>query len=279
MNVHETDEALSAHLDEEDGAADRARIESHLSLCDECSFRSQMMQQARAAVSRLAEVGPTPDESRSIRLAVIEGKKRKVLPRVWALAGGVAMVVAGFTVYAALHQRTPQQTTGAALSRFDEASAPLVFGSDEEVRKAVMSMSEVTEGAARYRVSDVGTKQSGILALYGHSETPKAAGAPAPAEKSAQQSSDLALDSGETGVRLSKGDCLAAILRSRPYAMMPVLAREVRFKSTSAWLFVYAWTSSTSARAPLDRIQVWIISTPDCSPDRPLYYASFTPRG
>lgn len=281
--MHETNEALSAYLDDEVDEAQRARIEVHLQMCTECSATRARLQGAAGATAALPEVTPTADESRAIRLAVIEraAKSRRFAPRAWALIGGVAVVAAGVAGYGLLNRGGPENVTQAGTAE----GPALAFLSEREVKITVESLKEVKQGAGRYTVDDVGAKQSKALASFDTSADDEAAESTTTsrttygATSSEARTGEKQPASGiaRAGPEADLGDCLRIVLSSQPYPMMPVLARAATFKDAPAWLLVYAWTASTDPNAPLDRIQVWLVDRTRCSPDAALYYASFKP--
>lgn len=269
MNFHESDEDLSAYLDDELAPSERARVQAHLEICDECSARREVFGRAMQALSALPEVTPTTDESRAIRLAVIEARAR---PRTWrivaALAGATAVIAA--VGGAILLGSEETDTTTAASERTLEAAAAseLDFAENSEVNGMVASLAEVKSGTGRFKVSDVGAEQSQALEAYAREEA-----APASSDQSSAGAEPKAAPSATTtGVALE--DCLKATLRSQPYPMMPLTARPARYKGTPSWLLVYAWTRSTEATASLDRIQIWLFDrrAAICSAENFLYY-------
>lgn len=285
MNAHETDAALSAHLDGEVSGSEVARIEAHLDSCGQCSARSSALKKAMLAVASLPEEVPTSDESRAIRLAVIQARaSRRPAWQRWAALSGAAALFVGIVGTGAVLLRDGstrnEPTSGLALDSAQRAgSEEVVFDSDDAVRDGVGALPELSGATGRYRVRDVGTQQA--QALEGFASSPafaesseKAAGARgeskgAPARSSAADSTEVPL-----------ATCLKTILRSQPYSMMPVAARPAIYKGTPAWLLIYAFTSSTDEDASLDRIQAWLFPRTRCSPEDYLFYNSIkSPRG
>lgn len=284
MNVHETYEALSAYLDDEVSNEERARIEAHLKICSECPARKSLLEGVAQAVAALPEVAPASAESRALRLAVIERgpKPRPFTARAWALLGGVAIVVVGIAGYGLL-TRNRQPAGVVAGKALQEAPAPpLVFGSEQDVRNTVRSLAEIDEGARRYTVSDVGTKQSKVLASF---ETSGEAAVVADSSQSSsaegsgtsRQAQQPAPETAAAAPEVPLATCIRSILRSQPYPMMPVAVRAATFKDSPVWMLAYAWTNSKEPQARLDRIQVWLVDRTTCSADAPLFYAAFKP--
>lgn len=259
MNAHVEPEAISAYLDGEVGEAERARIEGHLAGCDRCGELRASLQGAALAVAALPQPVPTPDEARAIRLAVLgEGTsaalpaRRAWPPRIWALAGGVALLGAGIVGYAFLRS-APREAgvTGAARPQM-EAGPPMDFASDEQLRDAVAARSEVKEALARYRVADVGEQQGEQIRRLAGSSASAEAPAQAPAARSI------------TGAGAE--ECIRAVLRTQPYPMMPLVAEPATYRESEVWLLVFAWTTSSQEDARLDRVQVWLVTRTDCTP-------------
>lgn len=284
MNEHATDSDLSAYLDGELEQPARARVEDHLLRCEQCLERRGTLEQTVHAVASLPEVSPTADESRAIRLAIIESRKaRPKTWRFWTAIAGSAAIVAGVTG-AAILARGPGSgpTTTASEARLDLPEQTLVVlatGDNEEIRHAVTSLPEFEGATERFRVADVGAEQSESLEAFAFAIR----GASASAEKS-DRSGEAA---GAPARVLTPApaqlpevplhECLRTILLSQPYPMMPVAARPALFKGTPSWLLVYAFTRSARDDDPLDRVQVWLVDRRTCSQEPFLHYFVFKP--
>jgi hypothetical protein len=100
MNTHLSEDELILHYYGETGAADEARIESHLASCAECRFADQQLRQVMTLVDSAAPVEAPPGFERTAwarlepKLDADESTWRAffLVPQ-WALAGGVAALV------------------------------------------------------------------------------------------------------------------------------------------------------------------------------------------
>ncbi len=297
MKAHEEIETLSAYLDREVGEAERARVEAHLASCTDCRDKKLALEGSMKALAGLLEVGPDRDESRAIRLRVLQvaAPRRRAGPypahplrhaqglgtwgrRLYAAAGVLALVAAGIVGISVLGPggRSVDRAVFPLRAR-DTPGQVLEFTSSDQVLAAVAARPEVIRGVRRYRVADVASRQPEALE--------KAAEAPVPSRESAgrvQQGEDSsppsvlfeAAPSGEPVQGRSVEECLRETLRSQPYPLIPLLSSAAAFKGEPVWLLVYSWTSSEAANAPLDRVQVWLVSRQDC---QERYYSSFKP--
>jgi hypothetical protein len=246
--THETIESISSYLDRELAETDRDRLEAHLATCPTCSSIKAGLERAAGAIAALPEVSPTPDESRKIRLAVVQSR-RAFLPRIshtpqaWLAAGAVALLVAGVVGVALLRPGTPASELSQTAY---ESGPPIDLQSPEQTRDVVLANSEVKAGVGRFRVADVGAKQEEALALA----------PPEPTDARPGQAAEGA----------SLTSCLRSVLQSQPYPMMPLVARPATYQGKPAWLLVYAWTSSSADEASLDRLQIWVVDRQQCFP-------------
>lgn len=273
MNEHATTEAISSYLDGEVGQDERAELEEHFTVCDQCTRDRHRLERAMNAVRSLPAVEPTKDEFRAIReavSAVLEGAARKPgFTRAWAIAGAVALVavgVFGFIASSALKSQRSDTTASRPLESA-ESQGPLAFSSPEEVRDSVLANPQVQEGVTRYRVKDIGTRQQQVLASFEQGEEEDSA---APAATAAGQTAPAKPPAKPLGT------CLREILRGQPYPVMPILARSALFQGTPTYLLVYAFTrSSDNESARLDLVQSWVVDQAACTP---LNYQQFDPK-
>lgn len=273
MNEHIPIDELSAYLDGESAPAEHEVIERHLGSCAQCSGDHARLQHAAALVAALPQVKPTPDESRAIRIRVLEEMERTRRParRVWAAAGAVALLGAGVFGFLAL-SRGPREAGPPAAMKESLDEGPLIFDSEREVTQIVASHPQVRAGLDRYRVGDVGTRQQEALEAFGPSEM---AAMPADTSSQAPEAGE-ARTSAATAAERTIGDCLRTILRGQPFPLMPILARPAVFKGTPGYLLVYAWTrSADNENARLNLTQVWVVDRVSCTV---LHFQQFDPK-
>lgn len=235
------------------------------------------------ALADLPEVAPTRDESRAIRLSVLQEvapRLRGSRPwgrRLYAAAGALALVAAGVVGVSVLNPGGSGPQKAAAPLRDQAApSQVLEFSSSDEVVPVVAARPEVIQGVRRYRVADVARKLPEALE---EAQLSGRADAASQARSRAQQGEDASdppalfeAPSGESVQGRSAGDCLRETLRSQSYPLIPLLSRAAIFEGEPVWLLVYSWTTSKAPNAPLDRVQVWLVSQQDC---QERYYSSF----
>ncbi|MGH2703536.1 MAG: zf-HC2 domain-containing protein [Actinomycetota bacterium] len=286
MTRHEDDEAISAYLDGVLDASERGRVEEHLRSCPDCTARRETLERTMAALASLPDAPPTADESRAIRLAVLErtgaaptAARRPLIQRLFPALAGVALLIAGVVGFVLLRPTRPshqaaerqQVVDKAATSAGAGAQGPLELTSGEQVRDVVLAQPEVAGAGRKFTVADVGRRQEHAVASVASRYSAKGGdtntgGAPAaPALPSTTGSTDAARSAQSSQVR-SLEDCLAATLETQPYPLMPLLARPAFYQAEPVYLLVYAWTTSTDGEARLDRLQAWLVTQTDCTP-------------
>ncbi|MGH2717123.1 MAG: anti-sigma factor family protein [Actinomycetota bacterium] len=88
-NEHLDLEALSDLIDRAGAPAhSRREAERHLASCAQCAARKAGLESAAKAVASLAKVSPTAEETRAMRMAVLDAKPRRRLAR-WPAGGGL----------------------------------------------------------------------------------------------------------------------------------------------------------------------------------------------
>ncbi|MGH2768629.1 MAG: anti-sigma factor family protein [Actinomycetota bacterium] len=266
MELHEEIEALSAYLDGEVDGAERARIEEHLAACPACAGQKAALEQAAVGMSSLLAPSLTPDETRAIRLAVLEAvhpSPRRALPwtaRVWAAAGALAVLAVGIVGYVSLRPRPP---TPSMLAPPTDQAAPASnlfnYTSEDELRDAVASDPEISQGLRLYRVADAGQYRRATLpqAFGGDARVSGAVPVPVPQEAAGSESKALA--------ELPASDCVQGVFSTEKQPLLLLQSRPAAYRDEAVWLLVFATSSSPDQQAPLDRIDARLVSRGDCS--------------
>lgn len=255
---HPALEELNDHVDGELSDNQESELVAHLAGCDTCRAAVASIRRAVATLASLEPPSLTAADHRALRTRLLETKPTRVSPAWKAALGGVA-VLAVIAALAFLFVPRPQES--AELGRLGTDSAaqgePLVFTSDAEIRDVVSSQPEVKAAAGRYRVLDVGSRQEpaierAVTALSARSDSESSGGTyeQAPSKPAADRSAE---------------SCVRKVLQTQPHAMLPLLARPAKYKGADAWVVVFAWTPSAEEDAPLDRLQVWVLSPKDCA--------------
>ena len=102
MSTHSEFDLLSAYMDGELDAADRTRVEEHLSTCGECSEVLAALRATMTERAGLEEPAPPAQQSWALRAAITKarGRGRERFARAAMAMGGVAAVILGFVVFA-----------------------------------------------------------------------------------------------------------------------------------------------------------------------------------
>lgn len=248
---HLSVEQISAFVDEALSQSERDQARMHIDTCATCAAQVAQTRSVARLVAGLGDVEVDADAHRAIRQAVLE-RANSAPARRWrlAVASGTALLIVAGGAWFTSDKRQPANNSVVGLG---PASASRSFETEAEVRDAVIKDPSVVEGLQSYRVRDVGETQSRL-----------AGGSATSAEQRLESgggSGDAAKD--ESGP-VSVPECLNRVIASQPYPMVPLIMTDARFKGTPAWLFVFAWTTSTADDARLDRLQIWLVERDDC---------------
>ena len=302
MNDHLDAETLSAYLDEELQAAERARVEDHLAGCDRCASQRRSLQAVAVAVGQLSREEMTADEHRALRQAVLVARRPSAgrwsllpLQRWWALAGGLGVVLIAVVGFVAL--RPPSHQT------LDQAAAPesapqaLDFSSGDQIEAAVAALPEVSGRSGRTSgdAAAGGDGGDGSGGDGGDGDTREAAepgpsppAAPLTAQGSRSADEGAGTQGSEAGRSAGGGAyaegladaggssfsptngalCLDKVRRAGPAHLVSLTAKEARFRGRPAWLLVYALgpeaPPNDDQRPPRDWLEVWLLTPEDC---------------
>lgn len=282
-NQHFDLDTLSAYLDGEVGASERALLETHLASCPACAATSRKLRSASSTLASLGSVQMTADEHRRLRQAVIgaAGSRAPASNRFrrlqWSLAGGLAVIAVAVAGFAALRPpgAAPDSSAESLTQAFDPADgAPLNFDSDDQVAGTVLALPEVVAARDRFRVED------GARSLAEAPAQAPAGGArdnaiwdsaPGPATRAAPESAeadsgDVSAPPAETGFSDPEGGrCLQAAALTTDRPLVALSARQATFQGRPAWLLVYATTSDPLPGRVLDEIQTFLVDPVDCA--------------
>lgn len=265
MQEHLTPEQLSAFIDEALDDREQEHARGHIDGCAVCAGRAAQMRSVAASVAALAAVEVDPDTHRAIRQAVLS-RTRARPDRRWRLlaASGTALVIIAGGVWLGGSDR--QLGVDEMASGPKDEARTLSFDDEAAVRDAVIKDPEVIEGLKSYRVRDVGKTRQALASGTGGAAAPKAA---TNQDSARAQNSGAAVEQSAAEylapAAVSVNECLDRVLDSQPYPMVPLITTDARFKGTPAWLFVFAWTTSTADDARLDRLQIWLVGRDDCA--------------
>lgn len=172
MTPHADNEVLSAYLDGEVPASERARLERHLASCAECSARKSALEGVIGSVRALPPVTATEAEHAAMRRAVLEAApgrapsfpwrsrsrpdlepelepglervpKRGPAWKLFAAAAAVAAALAGIVGIVVVRGAGPNATTRAAAPAPSASPPGPALANDAEVRSYVQSRPEV----------------------------------------------------------------------------------------------------------------------------------------
>lgn len=291
--MHETIEALSAYVDDEVSAAERARIEAHLAACVDCASRKTLLERASASVRALPVPEPTIDEARRIREGVLAQTRsryrvqrglRSGLRPLWAGAGALALVIVAVIAGSALFRggRNPAGTTAGSKSSEAGASA-LAFDNAHEVRSFVAGDADVKQALDAAEALDAAGAGGAPGQSRGETAT-SAPQAPAPAKQRfgakapAEEAPDAASapeppttlqappDSGRNELRAaaperSFAECLAERQEGRTDIRLAA-TRAATYAGEPAWLLVYAVPSPAPGGA--EQVAFYVVARADC---------------
>jgi hypothetical protein len=326
ISDHLDTETLSALIDGQAPPGARAAQEAHLATCAQCSSQKAALESAVRAVSVLPKVTATAAETREIRRAVLDsagGRATAAVPRtgiarwgavpwrrlswrIYAAAGAVAVVIAGFAGYLALNLGASAPSAGVAAGpalKHDADTNPQAaaipspsgapsFTGDAQVRAYVTAQAAVS-GRVRGLSSDLAAGATngflGSLAAPGATGVPTstgAAGAPAgtatqpyavsPPPTATTTPAEPVPAAAGLSTQAPLAACVETIVAAQPTTTVPVEAEAITYQGVPAWLLVLAAPSPGSATlSPAGNIeQIFVESQPSCAT---LDHATVTP--
>jgi len=238
MSPHRESEELSAYVDGELDAIERARVEQHLSACAECRATLDEVQSARSALRELPEPRLSAEQIATLDAAVERAAasppKRSRFRVVVGGAVAVAAVAAAFAIVPHLHS-PPRATSGLAAPAvpvsgpYDSASA----------RAALLAFA----ASAPHRQAGFGANGGGLSSSAPQS---KALGQnPATVDSLAPTDCDARIRSAGDDVRLDHTQDATFVDKDG--------------KATPATLLFYLAPASKPTRAEL-----WVVRPSDC---------------
>jgi hypothetical protein len=285
MTPHADTEILSAYLDGEVPASERARLERHLASCAECSARTSALEGVARSVRALPPVTATEAEHVAMRRAVLEAArgrapafpsrsrsrpdsdpelervpKRGSAWKLFAAAAAVAAALAGIVGIVVVRGAGPNPTTTAS-SPAPSASPPgPTLANDADVRSYVQSRPEVRTflGQPQAAAGDASPAAPGpapahVPSAFGQL---KSATPAAPTARSAPNSDRaLAPPSPPT-----LGSCARTAV---PEGAALLDATAVTYQGTPAW--VIASGAQSGSTGALDRVVVDVRSQSTCT--------------
>ena len=243
MSAHSELDQLSAYLDGELDAAERAHVEAHLPTCAECRTTLDSLRATIADLATLPEPAPSEQDSWAIRSAISRSRApaKRWQRAAWA-AGAVAAGVVAFVVFT----HSPVKNNGGgfeAASKASTTSAENVPVNTVQSRLLVVSR----------KVSD-----AGIPTTY-------AAPAGAPAQQAAPLSGGQAFDanalSRESVPTAAIDRCVAAVPPSATEALTPLQYELVTFEKKPAFFLFFSTP---------ERVELWVVTRDRCEV---LYFA------
>ena len=278
MSPHADTELLSAYLDGEVPAPERAGLEQHLASCAECSARKSVLEGVIRSVRGLPPVTTTEAEHRAIRGAVLEGAgarrsppglapesrpvlKRRLAWKLVAASAGVAAALAGIVGIVALRGAGPNATTTASAPAPSASPPGPDLANDADVRSYVRSQPGVRTFLGQPQAT-AGAAASPPAPAPAPTQRPSAFGqlntvTPAPPTTKSAPNSDRApaLQSPPT-----LGSCTRAAV---PEGAALLEATPVTYQGTPAWVIASGVPSGSTGT--LDRVVVDVRSQSTCS--------------
>jgi hypothetical protein len=251
MEQHDEFDLLSAYLDGEIDAADRGRIDAHLTTCAECRATLAGLRATLADLDALPEPAPTPQDSWGLRAAIRRARSPMRRWQRYGYAAGAVAAAAIAIVAITMPNRNPAR---------DLASSPQAAGlADLSAVPLITSSENLTALDAQRKLLEVAGVESRVVI----SPTPGAA-APAPVQKDSagpgaevtgQQlhAGNYAVDT--ESVRAQIDECVGVVRASTQIFLEPLRFDVASFEGTPAFfLFFHA----------SDHYELWVMQREDC---------------
>lgn len=244
MNSHDELELLSAYLDEELDASDRARLDVHIASCAECRSTLTGLQATLTDLRSLPEPAPTPQDSWALRAAI--RRARSPMRRWQRLSWAAGAVAAGALAFA--FSTLPGSTPALRESADSLAAGPPTV----PIYQSGQNLSAVDA-------------QARLLELAGYTARTLAGGSSATAETTAKDRAFgvVAPEAVLISPYAASADdhtaiehCVNVVRGSTQEFLEPLRYELATFESKPAFLLFFRTT---------DRYELWVVGRSDCS--------------
>jgi negative regulator of sigma E activity len=250
MDTHTELELLSAYLDGELDAGERARLDAHVPACAECSETLQGLRATLTDLGTLPEPVLGEQESWALRSAILRARRASTRRQRFAWASGAAAAAVVAVVAIVATQGGSSNETATAPQKPVEAldASATVFSVDRNFDAASAHDELLAVAGAK-------TRSYSALSMPTPVAGPIAGGAPT----QALPPSEIARRPAESTPEL---DHCVSVVRSSTQELLQAKQFEIaRYEGKNAFLLFFA----TSAR-----IELWVMSRPSC---QVLYFA------
>jgi putative zinc finger protein len=260
MMQHDELDQLSAYIDGELDAAERSRLEAHVSTCTDCRTSLDALRMTIADLKTLPEEEPTEQDSWALRSAIARARKpAKRWQRYIVAAGSVAAVAIAFVAFV---------NGGSKGSRNDLEAT----GGGNNVGLVPVDQNFDKFSAQAHLLALTG-KVSSAEDVQGYAPTAKSGGLPAnqapsqaPVTVDRQVQSFSAYDS-------SSGDlerCVRVVQSSTDDLLQPFRYEYARFDDKPAFFLVFVVTKSDGTA---ERYELWVMSADVKKPCETLFFS------
>jgi len=253
MSAHSELDQLSAYLDGELDAAERAQVDAHLPTCAECRSTLDALRATIAGLATLPEPVPSEQDSWAIRSAI--SRSRAPAKRWQRAAWGAGAVAAGVVAFIAF-THPPATKVGGGL----EASAkrPRTTAADNVTINTVAGNFNPQSATARLLYVSKKVPDASIPEPYTAKDvTPRQQAAPVsggqPFNAEALSSEKVPTDAIDR--------CVAAVTRSATEALTPLQYELVTFEKKPAFFLFFSTP---------ERVELWVVTRDRCEV---LYFA------
>lgn len=252
MTPHDELDLLSAFIDGELDAQERARVESHLPTCAECRATLDALRATIADLTALAEPAPTEQDSWALRSALARARKPV---RRWQRAA----VAAGSVAAAAVAVLAFAISGGGGSSDSTQALNREAFGAGTATVPILTSSENFSLAAAHNHLLEVSGKlPPGRTAPFAaRSDATAKSGAP----EAAAQFGALDASAPSEAIRRQIDRCVNVVKRSTQELLTPFRYEIVTFESKPAFFLIFSTP---------ERFELWVVTRDRCEV---LYFA------
>lgn len=254
MSSHPELDQLSAYVDDELAASERAALEVHLPTCAECRATLDALRATIADLSLLPDEAPTEQDSWALRSAIAAARRPA---RRWQRVAWSAGAVAAAAIAVVAIVRPGGAPSGGDLA-FETTSGAAAGGSTSIIR---YDAGAFTQASAHAKLLVI----SGKVTTNQVTSVPAARGAAGPSTTADAQTYGEALKSGSTvspeDTARQIGRCVDEIQRSTQEYLSPVEYDVATYESKPAFLLFFQVAG---------RYELWVVGRPSCET---LYFA------
>ena len=250
MSPHDELDLLSSYLDGEFDAPERARLDAHMTSCDECRTTLTALQATVADLKTLPEPVPSPQDSWALRAAI---RRARSPMRKWQRLGWASGAVAAAAIAVFAFTLPGDNPAGQfAMTSAEGASAVPIFQSGENLEELDAYGRLLSIAGIQGQRADSAVPTAAPLAGAGGSSGDTTTESKVVVPPTDAQFQSYSADSDE---RAAIGRCVDRVRSSTQEFLEPIRYEIATFESDPAYLLFFRTG---------DRYELWVVARSSC---------------